>query len=302
MHAAVGVDGTIRYARTQLRNCRGVNSMRIHLIGTSTSWPLALGDALGAAPMVLHDDPADLMHELQAGDLVLAGWPLSPTLRAALRDVERRSPDVRVVVSLPAEAERVAWQEAAALSGADPVSRDAGKAELAYRLGRTPKPGRTEPGLTRARIASVALFDAETGLYNRRYLLARLREQLAGARRYGRPLSLVLLRVEGLGAQLDRLSSSVVASITEELADLLAADLRDADVVARIGRDVFAWLLPETERDGALAAAERLRSTLGASLHGRGLPLAVHIGHAGVADDPTSPGRLLELAEQRLLK
>ena len=121
----------------------------------------------------------------------------------------------------------------------------------------------------------VGVADAETGLLDRRGLVARLTQEAARARRYGRPLSLAVARTDAVHPELLR---TAAARMRERL--------RQPDVLAHLGQGTFAALLPECTSEQAMAVFGRVESDLRAStsLHcqvevaevpGRELPEAV---------------------------
>jgi len=105
---------------------------------------------------------------------------------------------------------------------------------------------------TEARPAGVA--DAETGLLDRRGLVARLTQEAARARRYGRPLSLAVARTDAVHPDLLR---TAAARMRERL--------RQPDVLAHLGQGTFAALLPECTSEQAMAVFGRVESDLRSS-------------------------------------
>ncbi|MBV9280746.1 MAG: sensor domain-containing diguanylate cyclase [Chloroflexi bacterium] len=104
-----------------------------------------------------------------------------------------------------------------------------------------------------------ATTDELTGLYNRRYLLDRLREEQARARRNGHPLAALMLDIDRFKAVNDRFGHDAGDVVLRELARIVRNVVRTEDVVARYGGEEFCVLLPEIEWDGAEQVAERLR-------------------------------------------
>lgn len=132
---------------------------------------------------------------------------------------------------------------------------DAGEATQRMELART---GQRRLSLLRASIEEVSMIDMRTGMYNRRFLLTRLREALSATRRYGRPLTLCVFRIEGYDALVQELGDDRVGHVIEALSDTLAASLRSADVQAWIATSEFALLLPETPLEGAQRVVDRV--------------------------------------------
>ncbi|HUT33682.1 MAG TPA: GGDEF domain-containing protein [Planctomycetota bacterium] len=104
-----------------------------------------------------------------------------------------------------------------------------------------------------------AVFDAKTGVYSRRHLASRLGEAASFSRRYGEPLSMVLLDIDHFRMLNATFGASAGDRVLRTLASLITQNVRDADSVYRYGPDEFAVLLPNTEIDRARAVAERLR-------------------------------------------
>ena len=98
------------------------------------------------------------------------------------------------------------------------------------------------------RLAS-AVCDPETGLFNYGFLNFTLDEEFKRAKRFGHPLSCVMLGFEG---QADE-------ATLRELAGIFLSASRDTDVLGRFDESSFLFLLPNTGPDGARVMAERVR-------------------------------------------
>jgi diguanylate cyclase (GGDEF)-like protein len=156
------------------------------------------------------------------------------------------------------------------------------------------------------RIAKMAVTDELTGLANRRRFLEVLRAEVQRARRYWRPLSLLMVDLDKLKAINDQHGHDAGDAVLRGLAQWLRGTVRDTDLAARLGGDEFALLLPETGGDAALAIAERLRAGMAAwSVDANGVPVGstVSIGLASCAagDLPELPG-FLKLADNALYR
>jgi diguanylate cyclase (GGDEF)-like protein len=114
------------------------------------------------------------------------------------------------------------------------------------------------------RLELQARTDALTGLLNRRSLLERLEEELAKARRFGTPLSLITIDVDDFKAFNDRFGHPDGDELLRVLADVLRRATRQhVDLVARYGGEEFVVVLPSTPAGGAEALAGRVRGNLG---------------------------------------
>ena len=112
------------------------------------------------------------------------------------------------------------------------------------------------------RLARQALTDPLTGIANRRAFRERLTVEAARARRYGRDLSLVLMDLDHFKAVNDLHGHPAGDRVLVLFAQRLSAHSREGELVARIGGEEFAWLMPETDQRGAYAGAERLRAAI----------------------------------------
>lgn len=114
----------------------------------------------------------------------------------------------------------------------------------------------------RAELAWRAATDALTGLVNRGVFEERLAEEVARSRRHGRDLSLAVLDLDMFKAVNDTHGHVVGDAVLREAALRLSSRVREGDVLARIGGEEFAWLMPETDGMEAWQATERARAAM----------------------------------------
>jgi len=150
--------------------------------------------------------------------------------------------------------------------------------------------------LSRAEID--AITDALTGLYNHRYLHERLSEELHRARELQRPLSVLFCDLDHFKGYNDTNGHSAGDAVLQEVAHVIEQSVRNVDAAARYGGEEFVVILVETDRDEALAVAERIRQRLkDAGFSANGVPLTVSIGIAGYPDDSDRREDLLNKAD-----
>jgi mutator protein MutT len=106
--------------------------------------------------------------------------------------------------------------------------------------------------------------DPRTGSLNAHYLHDRLAEELDRAARYDRPLSVLLIDVDDLGALNDRYGAHVGDQVLSQLVALMKKNARAIDRVGHAGGGGFVLLLPETPVGAAFGIAERLRADIAA--------------------------------------
>jgi diguanylate cyclase (GGDEF)-like protein len=110
-------------------------------------------------------------------------------------------------------------------------------------------------------ISNLSVLDDVTGTYNRRYLTMRLRQELSRVRRHGYPLSLALMNVDHQGV-LAAAPEEVRREARRRVAQLLASQLREEDLMASFDGSVFAFLLPDLEGTAAKELVERMQAEL----------------------------------------
>ncbi len=121
-------------------------------------------------------------------------------------------------------------------------------------------------------LAHDASTDLLTGLPNRRTFVEHLGQEIARARRSGHPLALVLFDIDHFKAVNDTHGHLVGDRVLAALARVVGGHARGEEMIARIGGEEFAMILPETDTPGATAAAERLRLAVAAAR-----PADVHV-------------------------
>jgi len=114
----------------------------------------------------------------------------------------------------------------------------------------------------RAALATQASTDPLTGLANHRAFHERLGAEVARSQRHARAVSLAIIDVDEFKTVNDSAGHAAGDAVLVEVARALGDLTRTEDVLARIGGDEFAWLLPETGALEALAAIERARAAV----------------------------------------
>jgi diguanylate cyclase (GGDEF)-like protein/putative nucleotidyltransferase with HDIG domain len=138
---------------------------------------------------------------------------------------------------------------------------DASRVSLLGRLTEVLGSG-LESVAAREALSERAASDPLTGLVNHRTFHERLREEFERATRHGRDLSVVVFDVDGFKAVNEVEGHLVGDAVLRELAARLATRIRTGNVLARIGGDEFAVIVPEAEAIEAVAVAERLRRAI----------------------------------------
>ncbi len=113
----------------------------------------------------------------------------------------------------------------------------------------------------RSELEQLANTDPLTGLYNRRSFNAFSEHEYARAMRYFEPLSLMIIDIDLFKGVNDTYGHLIGDEVIKRVALVCAQHIRESDVLARIGGEEFAILLPGTDTDSAYKLAERLRAS-----------------------------------------
>ncbi|MBI1175466.1 MAG: diguanylate cyclase [Sideroxydans sp.] len=107
-----------------------------------------------------------------------------------------------------------------------------------------------------------AKTDPLTGVSNRRHFIEMAEQEILRARRYGKPLSVLMLDLDEFKLINDRYGHQAGDGVLCKVCDIYRLTLRVVDIVGRMGGEEFAILLPETNAEKAVEVAERLRQDI----------------------------------------
>jgi diguanylate cyclase (GGDEF)-like protein len=151
----------------------------------------------------------------------------------------------------------------------------------------------------------MSITDPLTGLHNRRYLEARLTEELSRSKRYDYPLSFMMIDIDDFKLYNDRNGHQAGDRALEITAQSLRAALRKVDVASRYGGEEFSILLPQTTLQDAGVIADRIRrKVIGTPFaHGKSQPLGavtVSIGLSAFSPALDSAEAIVRAADRAL--
>ena len=156
------------------------------------------------------------------------------------------------------------------------------------------------------RAEALSVTDDLTRLYNSRYLNQALRRETKRAVRTGQPLSLLFIDLDGFKAVNDTFGHLHGSRALVEAAAVIRSCGRETDVVARFGGDEFAVVLPETNREGAIMVAERVRDRIAAfsflTADLLDVRLTASVGIATLPDAAASTEELVQAADRAMYK
>jgi diguanylate cyclase (GGDEF)-like protein len=149
----------------------------------------------------------------------------------------------------------------------------------------------------------LSITDALTGVWNRRHFDLRLDEELERSARFLEPFGLVLLDIDGFKPINDLYGHPAGDFVLVELARRLQDVTRSVDVVARLGGEEFALILPRTPIEGATLVAEKIRTAVARlpfDAMGQEIPVTVSVGAAAYPDSGVDPRTLMAAADEAL--
>lgn len=156
-------------------------------------------------------------------------------------------------------------------------------------------------------LRQLATTDDLTGTLNRRAFFVAAEQEVERSVRYGNVVSVVMFDIDHFKLVNDRHGHAVGDQALRLAAGALRANLRDVDILGRLGGEEFAVLLPETALAGALEVAERLRLAVAALAISLGddrppLGLTASLGVAERAADEIGVDRILARADAALYR
>jgi len=150
-------------------------------------------------------------------------------------------------------------------------------------------------------LRSMASQDSLTGLDNKRRFLDNLAEEVARAKRYNQPLTLIMLDIGQFNAHNDAGGHLAGDARLIHLAGVMRSAIRSSDHPARLGGDEFAVICPMTGRDEAVTVASRVKAMMtDMGTESKESSITVSIGTATFPDDADTGESLFSAADTAL--
>lgn len=149
----------------------------------------------------------------------------------------------------------------------------------------------------------LAVTDSLTGLFNRRYFFAFVENEIARSKRYEKDLSLIMMDIDQFKLVNDSYGHPVGDQVIKMVAEISLENLRRVDVMCRFGGEEFAVLLPETPKEEAILAAERICRKIEAAklkVSGDAVEVTVSLGVAGLDDSIHTLNEMIAAADKAL--
>ncbi len=153
----------------------------------------------------------------------------------------------------------------------------------------------------------LAEMDGLTGVYNHRYFLGLLAQEVERARRADRPVALLMIDIDDFKMVNDTHGHPAGDRALRHVAQAVARLLRRSDVVARYGGEEFVAILPEASLAAAMEVAEKIRAgventPLALPSLPRPLRIRISVGVASIPEDATGEAGLVEAADRALYR
>jgi len=163
--------------------------------------------------------------------------------------------------------------------GADYITKPIKKLELLARVNTQLKLSSMIRSLKEASVT-----DGLTKLYNHKKILELLELEIERAKRYKRPLSIMMLDIDRFKSVNDTYGHVFGDTVLERLASQIKQQIRDMDTVGRYGGEEFLIIFPEINKLQALEVAQRLRKSVESLTFENGLTITISGGLAEIAD------------------
>lgn len=155
------------------------------------------------------------------------------------------------------------------------------------------------------KIEELAITDSLTQVFTRRYSLERLNEEFSRALNHKLNLSFLMIDVDNFKSYNDKYGHLVGDVILKDIASVIKSNIREIDLVGRFGGEEFICILPETSKQGANFAAERIRKAVEVreiKAYDELLKTTISLGVATFPHDASSPAELIDKSDWALYR
>jgi diguanylate cyclase (GGDEF)-like protein/PAS domain S-box-containing protein len=160
----------------------------------------------------------------------------------------------------------------------------------------------TEQKALEAKLRELSDSDPLTGICNRRKSMEELDNELQRSLRYERPFSVLMVDLDRFKIINDRFGHSAGDVVLQRFVQTVQPILRSTDTFGRWGGEEFIIVLSETDRNGALRMAERVRKAVSTSELISGEQVSVSIGIASLPEGPKNRDELVNAADAALYR
>jgi diguanylate cyclase (GGDEF)-like protein len=155
------------------------------------------------------------------------------------------------------------------------------------------------------KVQEMAITDSLTEVSTRRYFLERFKEEIRRSMRRKSTMSFLMIDLDYFKEKNDKFGHLVGDIILKEIAAVLKSTLREIDIIGRYGGEEFTVVLAGIGREGALLAAERIRSSVEHSVfkaYDEKVSITISIGISTFPEDGVDEHTLIESADKALYR
>lgn len=152
-------------------------------------------------------------------------------------------------------------------------------------------------------IYRMTIVDGLTQAHNRRYFFEALDREMSRARRYRRPLSLVMIDIDFFSRVNNTYGHLAGDYVLREMSNLVRGRIRRDEIFARYGGEEFSVILPETDLAGAVHVAESIRAIVAGHpfvFEREAIAITASFGVAELLEDYATVEAFIQIADERL--
>jgi len=149
----------------------------------------------------------------------------------------------------------------------------------------------------------LSITDSLTGLFNRKYIMEILTNEVARSRRNKRPFAVMMIDTDQFKKYNDTYGHQAGDDLLKKIGKIFMQSIRNVDYAARYGGDEFIILLPEIGKEGAFEVADRIRGLVNAETPrgaADGVTVSVSIGIAAFPEHGDTPEAIIAAADGAL--
>lgn len=147
-----------------------------------------------------------------------------------------------------------------------------------------------------------ARIDHLTKIFNRRYFLELLNQEIKRSQRYELSLSFVYIDLDNFKFVNDNFGHKKGDEVLQTVVKTIIKEMREVDIIGRLGGDEFALFLPETNSEGAEKLCNRLQNQVLQAMELQSLPVSLSIGVVTFSKIPDTLDLMLEKADKLMYK